>query len=68
MMKKKLYILSDGWPAYLQADGTLSDHPDPDQADLGWDSLEQIKEWDEDVREGTEADEKHYEEVRNLSS
>jgi|TARA_S200002703_G_scaffold1817_1_gene3010 hypothetical protein len=57
----KLYILSDGWPAYLQADGSLSDHPDPKEADLGWGSLDEIKQWDPDVRLGTKEDEEYYE-------
>ena len=57
----KLYILSDGWPAYLQADGSLSDHPDPKEADLGWESLDEIKQWDPDVRLGTKEDKEYYE-------
>ena len=55
-MTQKLYILSDGWPAYLHADGTLTDTPNKSKSDLGWDSLEQILEWDPDTREATQED------------
>tara|TARA_R110001583_G_scaffold103743_1_gene251031 strand:- start:249 stop:491 length:243 start_codon:yes stop_codon:yes gene_type:complete len=61
---KKLYVLSDGWPAYLQDDGTLTDHPDPKKSDLGWDSLDQIKGWDSDVREATKSEEEYYESIQ----
>lgn len=50
----KLYIASDGWPFYLQDDGTLTDTPNPNQSDLGWNTLEELTEWDEDVRLATE--------------
>ena len=60
----KLYVLSDGWPAYLHADGTLSDTPDKTASDLTWDNLDQILQWDPDVREGTQADWDHYENIR----
>ena len=60
----KLYVLSDGWPAYLHADGTLTDSPDKSASDLGWDSLEQILAWDPDTREGTQEDWDYYENIR----
>ena len=53
-MKLKLYIASDGWPFYLQEDGTLTDTPNPLQADLGWDSLKDLTDWDEDTRLATD--------------
>ena len=49
----KLYIASDGWPFYLQEDGTLTDTPNPQQSDLGWDNLLDLIEWDEDTRLAT---------------
>ena len=48
-----MYITSDGWPFYLQPDGTLTDTFDPADCDLAWDSLDQLLEWDEDTREVT---------------
>ena len=60
----KMYILSDGWPAYQQPDGTLTDTPSVTGFDLSWDSLDQIKQWDEDVREATLEERKHYAQVR----
>jgi len=61
----QMYILSDGWPAYLHDDGTLTDTPNKTGSDLGWYSLEQIKQWDEDVREATLDERKHYARVRH---
>ena len=49
----KMYITSDLWPFYEQPDGRLTDDPDPDKSDLGWDSVGQMMEWDEDAREAT---------------
>ena len=49
----KMYITSDSWPFYVQPDGSLTDTPDPAMSDLGWDSVEQMMEWDEDAREAT---------------
>lgn len=49
IMSKTLYILSDGWPAFLYEDGTLGDTPVKEDADLQWDSLEQIMQWDDET-------------------
>lgn len=49
----KLYIASDGWPFYLQEDGTLTDTPNPLQSDLGWNTLKDLTDWDEDTRLAT---------------
>ena len=49
----KLYIASDGWPFYLQENGTLTDTPNPTNADLGWDNLKQLTDWDDGVRLAT---------------
>ena len=48
--KLELWIASDGWPFFLQPDGSLTDTIDPSKCDLGWDSLTQFLEWDEDAR------------------
>ena len=40
----KLYIASDGWPFYLQDDGTLTDTPNANQSDLGWNTVEELTE------------------------
>lgn len=61
----KMYILSDGWPAYLHADGTLTDCPNKNQSDLGWDSLDQILQWDDGIREATLAERKEYARIRH---
>ena len=50
----KLYIASDGWPFYLQEDGTLTDTPNPNQSDLGWNTFEELMEWDDGVRLATD--------------
>ena len=50
----KLYIASDGWPFYLQEDGTLTDTPNPNQSDLGWNCLKDLTDWDEDTRLATD--------------
>jgi hypothetical protein len=50
----KLYIASDGWPFYLQDDGTLTDTPNPNQSDLGWNTLKDLTDWDEDTRLATD--------------
>lgn len=62
----KMYILSDGWPAYLQADGTLTDTPNPKECDLSWDNLKQIKEWDDDVRLATPQEIETYDEMLRI--
>tara|TARA_R110001599_G_scaffold136144_1_gene314496 strand:- start:38 stop:244 length:207 start_codon:yes stop_codon:yes gene_type:complete len=49
IMSTTLYILSDGWPAFLYEDGTLGDTPVKEDADLQWDSLEQIMQWDNET-------------------
>jgi len=49
----KLYIASDGWPFFLQADGKLTDTINPSDCDLGWDCLQDLLDWDEDTREAT---------------
>jgi len=61
----KLYIASDGWPFYLQDDGTLTDTPNPNQSDLGWNTLDELMAWDEDTRLAT--DEEFEEHQNNLA-
>ena len=63
-MTQKLYVTSDGYPAYLQDDGTLTDVPTPTGSDMTWDSLEQILEWDPDTREGTQEDYVRFAKIR----
>ena len=57
---QKLYVLSDGWPAYQYADGTLGDMPNKKDADLLWNSLDLIMAWDEDTVEATQAQRDYY--------
>jgi len=57
---QKLYILSDGWPAYQYADGTLGDVPNKEDADLLWNSLDLIMAWDEDTVEATQDQRDYY--------
>jgi hypothetical protein len=64
----KLYVTSDGWPAYLHADGTMTDSPEKSASDLGWDSLEQLLKWDPDTREGTQEEWAYYENIRKQHS
>jgi len=60
---QKLYVLSDGWPAYQYADGTLGDMPNKENADLLWNSLDLIMAWDEDTVEATQAQRDYYAEM-----
>lgn len=62
----KMYILSDGWPAYLHADGTLTDTPNRTGSDLGWNCLDEIIKWDDGIREATLSERKHYARIRYL--
>ena len=62
----KMYILSDGWPAYLHDDGTLTDTPNKTGSDLGWNCLDEIIKWDDSIREATLAERKHYARIRYL--
>tara|TARA_R110001599_G_scaffold106745_4_gene268483 strand:+ start:549 stop:800 length:252 start_codon:yes stop_codon:yes gene_type:complete len=63
----KLYVTSDGWPFYTQPDGNLTDTPDPDNYDLGYDSFDEMMYWDDETREGTPADWIHFENLRKLN-
>ena len=56
----ELWIASDGWPFFVQPDGSLTDTIDPSKCDLGWDSLTQFLEWDEDARLGNDDDYQKY--------
>ena len=58
--KLELWIASDGWPFFVQPNGELTDTVDPSKCDLGWDSLTQFLEWDEDARLGNDDDYKKY--------
>ena len=58
--KLELWIASDGWPFFVQPDGSLTDTIDPSKCDLGWDSLTQFLEWDEDARLGNDDDYQKY--------
>ncbi len=49
----KMYILSDGWPAYQHADGTLTHTPNKTGSDLGWNCLNAIIKWDDGIRKST---------------
>ena len=59
-----MYITSDNWPFYLQPNGTLTDTPNATGCDLAYDSLDQLLYWDEDTREATLDERKHYAKVR----
>ena len=61
---QKLYVLSDGWPAYQYTDGSLGDMPNKTDADLTWDNLDQIMSWDEDTVEATQAQRDYYAELQ----
>ena len=58
--KLELWVASDGWPFFVQPDGSLTDTIDPSKCDLGWDSLTQFLEWDEDARLGNDDDYQKY--------
>lgn len=65
---KPLYLMAgDLWPFWMQADGTLCDAPNPDDGDLAWDNLDQIKEEmdGEPLIKGTISDHVHYAEFRS---
>jgi hypothetical protein len=61
---QEMYVASDGWPFYVQPNGTLTDTPNPDECDLGWDSLEQFFGMDEGARKATQQEREHYAKVR----
>ena len=63
----KMYVMSDSWPFYLQPDGTLTDSPKPEEADLGFDSLEQLLYWDDEAREATLEERKHAAKLRQIA-
>tara|TARA_R110000787_G_scaffold91462_1_gene192812 strand:- start:150 stop:422 length:273 start_codon:yes stop_codon:yes gene_type:complete len=50
---KELHIASDGWPFYVQEDGTASDTPNPKHADLIFDNIAQLYAFDDGVLRGT---------------
>ena len=56
----KMYLTSDGWPFYLQGDGTLTDTPDPDNCDLVYDNIDQMLMWDDEAREASLTERKRY--------
>ena len=59
-----LHIASDGWPFYVQPDGTASDTPDPTVADLVFESIDELYAFDTDVRRGTISDHARLAQVR----
>lgn len=58
--KLELWVASDGWPFFVQPDGSLTDTIDPSKSDLGWDSLTQFLEWDDGARLGNDDDYQKY--------
>ena len=63
----KMYVASDSWPFYLQPDGSLTDTPDPKDADLGFDSLDQLLYHDDGAREATLEERKHAAKLRHIA-
>lgn len=59
-----LHIASDGWPFYVQPDGTASDTPDPTFADLTFESIDELYAFDTEVTRGTISDHAKYAQVR----
>jgi hypothetical protein len=59
-----LHIASDGWPFYVQPDGTACDTPDPTVADLTFNSIGELYAFDTDVRLGTVSDHARLAQVR----
>lgn len=59
-----LHIASDGWPLYVQPDGTASDTPDPAVADLTFDCISELYDFDTEVRRGTISDHVKYAQQR----
>ena len=50
---KELHIASDGWPFWVQEDGTACDTPNPKDADLTFDNIAQLYSFDDDTIRGT---------------
>lgn len=46
--KRREWKTSDGYHWYEQPDGSITDTPNPEDADLGWESFEQLKDFAED--------------------
>ena len=61
---KPLYLMSDGWPFWMQPDGTLCDSPNPADQDLAWENLDQLFEMDEDAVRGSISDHVHFATMR----
>jgi hypothetical protein len=59
-----LHLASDGWPFYVQPDGTASDTPDPYLADLTFESVEDLYAFDTCVTRGTISDHARLAQVR----
>jgi len=57
---KPLYITSDGYPFWVQEDGTLYDAPNPKDSDLSYNSLDQFFYFDPDSRKGSVSDHAWY--------
>tara|TARA_R110002153_G_scaffold51407_2_gene144557 strand:- start:81 stop:347 length:267 start_codon:yes stop_codon:yes gene_type:complete len=59
-----LHIASDGWPFYVQPDGTASDTPDPTLSGLTFETIGDLYAFDTDVRRGTISDHVKYAQQR----
>ncbi len=57
---KPLYITSDGYPFWVQKDGTMYDAPNPKDSDLSYNSLDQFFYFDPDSRKGSVSDHAWY--------
>lgn len=62
---KPLYLMSDGWPFWMQSDGTLCDSPNAADQDLAWDNLDQLFEMDADAVRGSISDHVHFATMRS---
>ena len=58
--QQTLFVTSDGYPFYLQLDGTLTDTPNKLDCSMTYEGLTQLFEADPDTRIGFEADRLHF--------
>lgn len=61
--QQNLFVTSDGYPFYLQLDGSLTDTPNVKDCSMTYKGLTQLFEADPDTRIGFEADRVHFKKV-----
>ena len=66
--EQNLFVTSDGYPFYLQLDGSLTDTPIAKDCSMTYEGLTKLFEADSDIRIGLEADRLHFKKVLDNST